>query len=242
MKRFTRVLAAGLICLVGNAAQALVLTYKYQARVSSIVENAGPGAAYVDVTQSDFSGTSVAIGDIVTGSFQYDTSVALGSYQPAQEAGVDYRVYASGANDFVTYVDKRSGLAFTSMPSLNWLGLNQVHDSVPIPGNFASDFFSMSRSADNDTMYASALMWFDDLYGNAFQSGAMPTQLDLAAFQVASVDGSFMRLSDRAHMSFSADISSLDRVDLPEPSSAFLFAIAAGGLLGLRRMRRQSHS
>jgi hypothetical protein len=238
MKRFMRVLAAGLICFVGNAAQAMVLTYTYQARVSSIVENAGPGMAFIDVTQSDFAGTPVAIGDIVTGSFRYDTSVALVSYQPPQDAGVDYRVYASGANDYITYVDKRSGLAFTSMPSLNWLGLNQVHDSVPIPGNYAADFFSMGRSADNDIMYASALMWFDDLYGNAFQSGAMPTQLDLAAFQFASVDGSFMRLSDRAYMSFSADISSLERVDLPEPSSALLFVIAAGGLFGLRRVRR----
>jgi hypothetical protein len=237
-----QVFAAGLIFSAGSAAQAMVLTYTYQAKVSSVVENAGPGAAFVDVTQSDFAGTPVAIGDIVTGSFQYDTSVALGSYQPAQEAGVDYRVYASGANDYITYVDKRSGLAFTSMPTLNWLGLNQIHDSVPTSGNFAPDFFSMSRSAINDTMYAGAQMWFNDLYGNAFQSGAMPTQLDLAAFQFASVDATFLRVSDKAYMRFSADISSLQRVDLPEPSSAFLFAIAAGGLFGLRRMRRTSRS
>jgi hypothetical protein len=32
-------------------------------------------AAFVDVMQSDFAGTPVAMGDIVTGSFQYDTSV-----------------------------------------------------------------------------------------------------------------------------------------------------------------------
>jgi hypothetical protein len=232
-----RILAAGLICFVANAAQAMVVTYTYQARVNSIVENAGPGEAFVDVMQSNFAGTPVSIGDIVTGSFQYDTSVALGSYQPDPEAGVDYRLYRSGSNDYITYVDKRSGLAFTSMPTLSWLGLNQIHDSVPIPGNFAADFFSMERSAITDTMYAGAQMWFNDLYGNAFQSGAMPTQLDLAAFQFASVDGSFMRLSDSAYMRFSADISSLERVDLPEPSSAFLFAIAAGGLFGLRRMR-----
>jgi hypothetical protein len=86
----------------------MVLTYTYQARVSSIVENAGPGADFVGVAQSDFAGTPVAIGDIVTGSFQYDTSVVLGSYQPAQEAGVDYRLYRSGPNDYITYADKRT--------------------------------------------------------------------------------------------------------------------------------------
>jgi hypothetical protein len=238
VKLFVRVLVAGVAFFVGSAAQAMVVTYTYQARVSSIVENAGPNAGFVGVKQSDFAGTPVMIGDLITGSFQYDTSVALGSYQPAQEAGVDYRMYVSGANDYITYVDKRTGLAFASMPSLNWLNSTQVHDSVPVPGDFAADYFSMDRSASDDVMYASAHIWLDDVYGNAFQSAAMPTQLELAAFQYGSVDGSFLRISDRAYMSFSADISSLNRVDLPEPSSAFLFAIAAGGLFGLRRMRR----
>ena len=242
MKPVIQVLAVGLACCLGSAVQAAVLTYSYQARVSSIVENAGPDAPFVYVSQSGFAGTPVALGDTVTGSFQYDTSVRLGNYQPPQQAGVDNRMYDSGENDYISYVDNQTGLAFTSSLALNWLGLNQVRDSVPVPGGYAADYFGMTRGAMTDTMFSSATIFMDDIFGNAFQSAAMPTQLSLAAFQGTTLSGSFLRLSDKAYMSFSAEMTSLERVEVPEPDSAALFAIAAGGLFGLRRMRRTTRA
>jgi hypothetical protein len=238
VKPVIQVLAVGLACCLGSAAQAAVVSYTYQAKVSSIVENAGPDLPFINVKQSNLGGTPVLLGDIVTGSFQYDTSVGLGSYQPDQQPGRDYRAYRSGEKDYINYVDKKTGLAFASDPSLNWLGLDQVMDSLPIPGGYAADFYSMVRYTSNDTLFASASLFLDDVFGNAFQSAAMPGQLSLGAFQFATLEGSFLRLSDSAYMSFTADITSLERVELPEPDSAALFAIAAGGLFGLRRMRR----
>lgn len=238
MKPVIRILAAGLACYLGSAAQAAVVSYTYQARVNSIVENAGPDAPFINVKQSNLGGTLVLLGDLVTGSFQYDTSVGLGSYQPDQKPGVDYRAYKSGEKDYINYVDEKTGLTFASDLSLNWLGLNQVMDSQPIPGGYASDFYSMVRYTSGDTLFASADIFLDDVYGNAFQSAAMPAQLSLGAFQFATLEGSFLRLSDSAYMQFTANITSLERVEVPEPGSAALFAIAASGLFGLRKKRR----
>jgi hypothetical protein len=231
-----------LACCFASAAHATIVTYTFQAKVSSITERLNPNGDFVDVLQSGFAGTPVAIGDIVTGSFRYDTSVALGSYQPDQKPGLDYRMYDAGTMDSISYVDRTTGLAITSQPTLNWLGSYQVHDSVPIAGDFASDFFSMLLHAEPDGLFATSRLMLMDLYGNAFQSAAVPKELILSAFQYATVGGSFLRDSDDGWMSFSADITSLERVgtDVPEPGSAALFAIAAAGLFGLRKTRRRA--
>lgn len=244
MKPLIQFLVAGLVCCFGSAAHATIVTYTYQAKVASIKERINPSADFVQVTQSGVAGTSVALGDIVTGSFRYDTSVGLSSYQPEQQAGSNSIMYDSGPNDYINFVDRNTGLAFSSQPSMNSSGLTEIVDGVPVPGAFASDMFAMLLGSMNDTMFASANIWLHDLHGNAFQGTAIPTELKLSAFQFASVEGSFLRSSDDAFMYFTADFSSLERVgaDVPEPGSAFLFAIAAGGMFGLRRIRRLSRS
>jgi hypothetical protein len=230
--------AAGLAFFLSTGAHAAIVTYTYQAKVASISLLENPDGNFIRVTQSGFAGTSVALGDFITGSFQYDTTAGLSSYQPAAEPGAVSQMYASGATDYIRYADQNTGLAFESMQSMNWLGLTQVRDSIPVPGAYASDYFSMTRQTSDDVIFRAASISLYDLYGNVFQSAALPTELSLSSFQYATLQAGFLRISDSGYMSFSADITSLERAEVPEPSTAFLFAIAAGGLFGLRRLRR----
>jgi hypothetical protein len=230
--------AAGLAFFLSTGAHAAIVTYTYQAKVASITVQENPAGDFMNVAQSGFAGKSVALGDFITGSFQYDTTAGLSSYQPPAQAGVTYQMYDSGVTDYISYVDQTTGLTFESMQSMNWLGNTLVRDSSPVPGAFAADYFGMTRQTSDGVIFQGATIFLDDLYGNAFQSTALPTELSLSSFQYPSLASSFLRISDSGFMMFSADITSLERVEVPEPSSAFLFAIAASGLFGLRRLRR----
>jgi len=124
-------------------------------------------------------------------------------------------------------------LAFSSMPELNWLGMTFVQDSAPVSGELTSDNFFMTRAATGGVFFNGATLWLDDLTGTA----DMPATLDLSVFQFASLNAGFLRVSDKAFMGFSADLSSLERADVPEPGSLGLLAIAGVGLLRVRRRR-----
>jgi hypothetical protein len=240
VKFLIQVLVAGLVCCIGNAAHATIVTYNYKSTVGYITERLIPNGDYEQVAESNIAGKPVAIGDILIGSFQYDTSVGLSSYQPQQEPGLNYRLYKSAENDYISYVDVTTGLALASQPSLNFLGLTQIYDHVAIPGVYSGDFFSMKLNMSNEIVFASMGVYFSDMFGTALQSAAMPEELDINAFEYPTVNSSFLRQSDGAYMYFWATITSLERVeaDVPEPSTAFLFALGAGGLFGLRRLRR----
>jgi hypothetical protein len=228
---------AGLACCLGNAAQATIVTYTYEARVGYMVEMPPLNAPWVDVAQSNFAGTPVAIDDILIGSFQYDTSVNLRSQQSNAYPGLDYRLYEAEATDYIRYVDKNTGLAAAaSRPYAYGPWPTEVLDG---PGDWPADRFSMSRYVENDVMSTVVDITFSDWEGSSWHSAAIPVELNLASFQYAAV-GSTFRNKDGAAMIFYAYITSLERVDteVPEPSSALLFAIAAGGLFSLRKMRR----
>lgn len=237
MKNIVRVLILGTVALMASAANAAVIKYAYEARVSTVWEYDSQTSSITYLDSSDFAGTPVANGDLVQGFFQYDTSAGLSSYQPDQQPGSVFRSYNLGATNFISYLDGNTSLGFGSMPAMNWFGGIMVQDSVPVPGSYANDFLSYDAYADNEAMFSSAGMWFDDVFGNAFSDAGMPPELDLGAFQYASVDGSFVRHSDGDQMHFSADLTSLKRADVPEPSSGLLFLIAGASLFAASRKR-----
>lgn len=237
MKHVSKILAAASIAILSTGAHAAIVKYRYDAQVTAVTEYDPATDIYTDVGSSAFAGTAVAVGDRISGVFQFDSFAGLSSYQPAQTPGAIVRSYDAGATDFISYVDQDSALAFTSMPSLNWLGMSFVQDSAPVPGAFATDSFLMTLPATDGAFFNGATMWLADAYGNAFGSAGMPSTLDLAAFQSAGMEAGFLRISDKAYMGFSADLTSLERVDVPEPGSLCLFAIAGSALLRTRRKR-----
>lgn len=237
MKNIAKALVCLSAALVAAGANAAVIKYAYQARVSTLWEYDSQTDAITYVDRSDFAGTPIAKGDLIQGFFQYDTSAGLSSYQPDQQPGSVYRCYDSGATNSISYRDPATSLQFGSMPAMNSPCGVQIQDSVPVPGGYASDFLYLSGIADSPAMFSSAGMWFDDVYGHAFSDAGLPLQIDLSAFQYASVNSAFVRRSDGDQMQFSADLTSVDRVDVPEPSSIFLFFAAGACVFAARRAR-----
>jgi hypothetical protein len=237
VKRVSKVLAAVSIALLSAGAHAGIVKYRFDATVTSVTEYDPVADLYTDVGGSAFAGTGVAVGDAISGFVQYDTAVALSGEQPAQPPGASYRAYQSGAVDAIGYLDRNTSLAFASMPELNWLGMSFVQDSAPAPGTSTPDNFSMTRAATDGVFFNGATLWLNDLSGKAFGTADLPASLDLSAFQFASLNAGFLRVSDKAFMGFSADITALERADVPEPGSMGLFAIAGAALLRVRRKR-----
>lgn len=237
MKAAVSILAAGLALSLSAGANAAVVKYAYKAKVSSVTEKDIATGNFHNVDRSDFAEKPVAIGDIITGFFQYDTEVPLSRFQPQQTAGSQDLSYASGATDFISYYDTMTGLAFESMLSLNWLGATFITDSAPAVNAYAPDIFYMSRSASGDVFYKFANISLYNFTGNVFDDASIPASLSLASFSYAGITGSFLRTSDNDYMAFSADLTALEQIDVPEPNSTMLFAAAGLALFGLKRKR-----
>lgn len=231
MKSLIQVLAAGLICCVGSVAQATIITYNYQAKVIS--------SNYA--SQRDGIGTPVAIDDILTGVIQYDTAAALDTYQPYPASYEETHIYDAGLNDYISYFDKATGSTFASIPA-SWAGNAYVTDGKKFATISGSDTFEISHITSVVGGTVQMKFYLYNSSGTAFQSAALPTHLDLAAFQSAYLQGIFRNSGETESMGFLARLTSLERegADVPEPSTAFLFAIAAGGLFGLHKLRRPS--
>lgn len=237
MKNFAKIFVVGMAALIASSANAAVVKYAYEARVRLLWEYDRQTDTTTNVDHSDFAGAGISKGDLIGGFFQYDTSAGLSAFQPSQEPGSVYRSYNSGATNFISYVDMATGLRFESMQWMNWPGAVAVKDSVPVAGAYASDFVSLSSNAGNAAMFSNASLFFDDVFGNALTNADIPLQLDLGAFPDSSMSGGFLRRSDRNQMDFYADLTSMRRVDVPEPSSSFLFLVAGMGLFAARRAR-----
>lgn len=242
MKQIVQALTAGFALMLGAGAHAAVVKYAYEAKVTSVNEFDSATQTYIYPQQSTFAGKPVAIGDVIKGFFEYDTSAKLGSYQPPQEPGSTYRAYDLEAGR-ISYVDQATGLAFdsssiTTPGSIFSFGSILMQDSLPIAEGYASDFFSMAQHVWHSDASVDSLIWLDDVYGNAFSESTLPVQLDLSAFQFAHIESTYKVSMYGNRSSFFADMTSLQRVDVPEPTSALLFAIAGAALIGVKRRRR----
>lgn len=241
MKQILQTLTAGFAMMLGAGAHATVVKYAYEAKVTSVSEFDSATQTYIYPQQSAFADKSVAIGNVIKGFFEYDTSAKLSTYQPPQEPGSKYMAYDLEAGR-INYVDQATGLAFDSSAiispgSIFSIGSIFVQDSLPIVEGYASDFFSMFQHVWYGDAKVESNIWLDDVYGHAFSESTLPVKLDLAAFQFAHIESTYASSMSGNRISFFADLTSLQRTEVPEPASAFLFAIAGAALIGAKRRR-----
>lgn len=237
MNSLSKLCIAGLACLVTAGAQAAVVSYRYTATIDTLVEKNLATGGYDILTESAFPGFPLKRGDVVKGTFSYDTVAKLSTYQPRQQAGSQWFMYDTSSGDYMNYLHAPTGHTVRSDPALAWLGTIQVHDG----GESRPDFFSMTmRGWNTDFFYSSRLfLWNPD--GAAFPDASVPARLDSSLFSYMTMGGSFMHMNDDGWMEFSATLTSLEQVgaEIPEPGAGFLLVAGAAGLVAARRRARR---
>ncbi len=231
----TAIIAAS---LCSPQADAAVVSYDFTAKINDLFEYDGTTKVITHVATSNFPGSTISLADTVSGKFFYDTTWALHPYyQPEKPVSGTYLMYTSGA--------PVSAISF----SVGGAAIFDAKDSasVQIANNAStfngSDIFYLgSSTAYNGVMHQNANIALFDRSGSAFQSGDLPTQLNLADFSYRQLGSAWLRYSNGDQLQMSATLTSITPTvsPVPEPDAAALFG---GGLalllmLSFRRNRR----
>ena len=240
MHLLSKLFAAGLAGLLAVDAQAAILTYRYTARIDSIVETDMSTGSAVAPWESSFAGPSIRVGDLVTGILRYDTAALLIFDQIDPDTGTRTMAYEGAAADFMSFDVAGNTFSFYSDPPGSPNGTSYVRNADSLAGSSAPDQFERimySHAAGAVTTHHLSLL---DVDGTAFQDGRMPARLDPALFESKSMFTLFRRLADDREMMFESTISSFESIDapVPEPGVLLLLAAGAGGLLAARRRAR----
>ncbi|WBS00465.1 PEP-CTERM sorting domain-containing protein [Pseudoduganella sp. SL102] len=220
--------------LVAMPAQAALVQYAYTATVSKIAEIPGGTGTVNWLDSSTLAGPTISVGNTWTGTFFYDTDLALDTYQPGPEEHGSYQMYTGAIGSTIT--DAQTGLSFSSDPALSWLSRLSVQDSPDGAGSDSLSFTAHRSGTDFET----GSFWFHDLHGNALASSAVPSSLALGDFQFARVSYSFLQDGTNNWMSADADITSLTLVTapVPEPSTYAMLGLGLAALAMTKKLRR----
>lgn len=230
-------LACGLALL--GSAEAKVVSYDFTITVDHIVEmdnNVNP----VYVQSSTRPGALVTVGEKVHGTFSFDTDTPKSVfYQPPAQAQGSWVLYSDPAN-YKNPIDAaflNSGLHTTVPAGVKVNSTVQVLDNATVLNN--GDGFWLSNSASYKGEIFTNLILLGDSTGAAFNSAAIPGQLNLSQFNYGSYG--FSRMSaDNKWVEVDCDFTTLTlspTAPVPEPSTYLMFG-AGLMLLAWRRKSR----
>ncbi|MYM37814.1 PEP-CTERM sorting domain-containing protein [Duganella qianjiadongensis] len=237
MKKIPLLLAG--LALAGSS-NAAVLQFDFTAKIQEMVQFSPLTFAGGMVSSSDLNGSTVSVGDAISGHFTYDTSTA----QISNVGGLAMFSAAAAQNAL------NAAIGTTS------LGLDHALSNtttVQVGNNVAglkgADSFGIANvSANGQASQMMALMLFDST-GHAFSDSTLPAALDFSAFGTSTFYYTYSSASTHAMMGANGSLTSLTVTQLPtggnpttpvpEPET-YAMLLAGLGLLGWTARRRQA--
>ncbi|UMR32676.1 PEP-CTERM sorting domain-containing protein [Massilia sp. MB5] len=222
--------------MIALPAKADILTYSFTAKIDTLIEQSGT-INPISVSSGVVSGETISLGNSVKGSFTYDTTTRLSSWQPEQPSGAVYVIYSDlRAANAVNFSFDQNNLRFNSNGSWSlpkiWL-TNSNYDSL-----------AYWDSAYQDSKITHLRLHFVG-NGDIFPGNALPATIPLDkllfssfTYEVSDYSGA-TPWSLYAHGKFSS-IELTSTTPVPEPGM-YLMLLAGLAGMGLVARCRQMH-
>ncbi len=220
-----------LLALSANSFAGLI-EYKFSGFINQMFEHSGATDENTNVTSSSLFGFDIAIGDIFTGSFIYDSDALESSYR-ADHPDRNSAVYQNSVFDFRFSV---GGYEYQDMSPAGILDSLVVSNDSSI-GH--PDAFSVQSSNSLSSYYSGASMGFFDADGDAFDDFTLPTELDLNDFLgYGYFHSSLLNRDTEDQLHFYGHATSITKVS--EPSSIILLLLGCIGLFRINALTKRS--
>ncbi|WP_374360569.1 FxDxF family PEP-CTERM protein [Pseudoduganella danionis] len=237
MKKLPLLLAG--LAMAGSA-NAAVLQFDFTAKIQEMMQFSPLTFTGGAVSSSNLSGSTVAVGDVITGHFTYDTATA----QISNVGGVTMFASAQAQNALAAAIGNNTLALDSALSSTTTV---QVGNNVAAFGG--ADTFGIAQvSANAQSSQLMALSLFD-ASGHAFDANAIPATLDFSAFNNSTFYYTYSSVSTHAMMGANGNLTSLTVTQLPsgnnptapvpEPET-YAMLLAGLGLLGWTARRRQA--
>jgi hypothetical protein len=221
-----------LACVIAmcSPAQAALVTFQYTAVVNFGATDDENGSSFEFAA---INGYTIVPGNTVRGYISYDTSLPVWFNRNLAES-----YYKGGAGGMALDVVE-NGFSFRST-SADVLQMGVTNDRTFFGMTTDSFGFSSHTYRMEDTPPLSATFFLHDATATAFNSKALPSQLDLSRFQQANVILYYTLGANSAQ--FTANITSLALVnDVPEPSTLLSMGTALALLFAFGRYRTRNN-
>jgi hypothetical protein len=229
------VILSGLLFSI--SANAGLVTYDYSGTISSLyeaecIQASSGGCNGYDIKHSDSSNMypdyMFSVGDTFSGSFTYDTQATLSGissdgYQAIYLDGVISQIFTLGSY---------------SAPSAELA--DGVDGSLSIvDGRYGTDVFQTGSYYSSSDWFSGATISLQDNTDSIYNDMSIPNALDFNGFHYKGFSLFFLQRSNNDQLQLRGNITSLVKapIDVPEPSSIWLFGLALLSIGNILRVK-----